>query len=77
MSVEDIGNALRGILTVIAVGVPALLILLGFFAVIGGYTIQLVTGNVGMENFGILLIALGVILYLIELFLYYYSQQQR
>ena len=72
---SELIEALRGILTVIAVGVPALLILLGFVAVIGGFTLEFVTGNVGMRNFGIGLIILGVIAYLIEIALYYYSQQ--
>lgn len=73
---SDIIESLKGILTVIAVGVPALLILLGFVAVIGGFTFEFVTGDVGMKNFGIVLIVLGVIIYLIEILLYYYSQQQ-
>jgi len=67
-------EALKGILLVVAVGVPALLILLGFVAVIGGYTLEFITGDVGMRNFGIGLIILGVIIYIIEVVLYYYNQ---
>jgi len=63
-------------LLVVAVGVPALLILLGFVAVMGGFTLEFITGNVGMKNSGIGLIILGVIIYLVEIALYYYSQQQ-
>jgi hypothetical protein len=72
---SDTIESLKGILTVVAVGVPALLILLGFVAVMGGFTLEFVTGDVGMKNFGIGLIVLGVIIYLIEIVLYYYSQQ--
>lgn len=68
-------EALRGILIVIAVGVPALLILLGFSAVMGGFTLELFTGNVGMKNFGIGLIILGAFFYLIEIVLFYYYNQ--
>jgi hypothetical protein len=75
MTVEDIGNALRGILTVIAVGVPALLILLGFFATIGGFGVQMITGDVSMKNFGEGLIIAGILLYIFELILYYWWSQ--
>jgi len=68
-------EALKGILVVIAVGVPALLIFLGFVAVMGGFTLEFITGDVSMKNFGIGLIILGVFIYLIEIWLYYYSQQ--
>lgn len=72
---SELIEALKGILTVVAVGIPALLILLGFVAVMGGFTLEFVTGDVGMRNFGIGLIILGVIIYLIEIAVYYYSQQ--
>jgi hypothetical protein len=67
-------EALKGILLVVAVGVPALLILLGFVAVMGGFTLEFITGDVGMRNFGIALIIIGIFIYIIELVLYYYSQ---
>jgi hypothetical protein len=45
--------------SVVKNGVPALLILLGFVAVMGGYTLEFITGDVGMRNFGIILIIIG------------------
>lgn len=68
---SELIEALKGILTVVAVGIPALLILLGFVAVMGGFTLEFITGDVGMRNFGIGLIILGVIIYLIEIVVYY------
>ena len=47
-------DSLKGILTVIAVGVPALLILLGFAAAVFGWMFGLVANDTGMRNFGIL-----------------------
>jgi len=70
-------DSLKGILTVIAVGVPALLILLGFTAAVFGWVFGYVTNDTGMRNFGILLIVIGVVLYLIEIAAYYYSQQNQ
>jgi len=72
---SELIEALRGILIVIAFGIPALLILLGFVAVMGGFTLEFITGDVGMKNFGVVLIILGVFIYIIEIGLYYYSQQ--
>jgi len=66
-------NGLEAILKVLAVGVPALLIVLGFFAVIGGFTVEAFTGDIGMKNFGIALIIIGIIFYIIELVAYYSS----
>lgn len=66
--------SLEAIVKVIAVGVPALLIVLGFFAFMGGFTMEMLTGNVGMKNFGISLIAAGIIIYLIELAVVIYSE---
>jgi hypothetical protein len=74
---SDIMDSLKGILTVIAVGVPALLILLGFTAAVFGWVFGYVTNDTGMRNFGILLIVIGVVLYLIEIAAYYYSQQNQ
>ena len=63
------GNSysLDAVVKIIAYGVPALLILLDFFAAVGGYTIEAVSGNVGMKNFGIGLIVIGVLIYLLEI----------
>jgi len=68
-------DSLKGILTVIAVGVPALLILLGFAAAVFGWMFGLVTNDTGMRNFGILLIIVGILLYILEIGLHYYNQQ--
>jgi hypothetical protein len=70
---SDTFESLRGVLTVVAVGVPALLILLGFAATVGGFTLGYVTGDAGMRDFGIGLIILGVIIYLVEIALHYHS----
>jgi len=40
---SELIEALKGILLVVAFGVPALLILLGFVAVMGGFTLQFKT----------------------------------
>lgn len=64
--------SLELIAKVIAYGIPALLILLGFFAYIGGYTITMLTGDVRMTNFGIALIAIGLVIYIFELALKVY-----
>jgi len=65
--------SLEAIAKVIAYGVPALLILLGFFGYIGGYTIAMLTGDVGIMNFGAALIAIGLVIYIVELALKVYS----
>jgi hypothetical protein len=58
--------SLNGIVQVIAVGVPAMLILLGFFAYIGGLPLEWITGNNGIQNFGVIMITGGIVLYIIE-----------
>ena len=68
-------NSLKGILTVIAVGVPALLIILGFAAAVFGWTLDVITGDAGMRNFGIALVIIGILLYVLELIVYYYSNR--
>jgi len=60
-------NNLEAIVKVIAYGVPALLIVLGFFGYVGGYTIQMVTGDVAMKNFGIFMVVVGIMMYVIEI----------
>lgn len=54
-------------ITVIIVGVPALLIVLGFFAYVGAYTLDFVSENVGMQAFGFFLILSGILIYAVEL----------
>ena len=54
---------LDAIVRVIAYGVPALLIVIGFFAYFTGYTIQFITHDTGMINLGIVLMASGILLY--------------
>lgn len=67
-------NSLETLVKVIAYGVPALLIALGFFAYVGGYTVQMITGDVGMRNFGIVLITVGIIIYVFEVAYAIYSE---
>jgi hypothetical protein len=58
--------SLSGIVQVIAVGVPAMLILLGFFAYVGGLSVEWITGNKGMQGFGVTLIVFGIVFYILE-----------
>jgi ABC-type branched-subunit amino acid transport system permease subunit len=74
---SDIMDSLKGILTVFAVGVPALLILLGFAAAAFGWIFGYVTNDTSMRNFGIVLIIIGVVVYLVEIALYYSGQQNQ
>ncbi len=62
--------SLQGIVTVAAVGVPALLILLGFFAYLGGFTVATFTGDMEMKNTGMTMIIAGVALYILEFIAY-------
>ena len=68
---------LEAIVKVIAYGVPALLILLGFLAYVYGHTLRTLTGDVGMANFGVLLIVLGIILYVAEVISKIYMEAER
>jgi hypothetical protein len=61
------------IIKVVVYGVPALLIVLGFVAYMGGYAIHAVTGDSGMMNIGIGLMILGIVLYIIEFIIAVYS----
>jgi len=61
------------IVKVVAYGVPALLIVVGFFAYFAGYSVQFVTHDAGMTNLGILLMALGIIFYASEFAVKVYS----
>jgi len=65
---------LDAVVKVVAVGIPALLIVLGFFAYVGGYVGEIVAGDEGMKNFGIVLIASGIILYVIEFAVFIYGE---
>ena len=51
--------SLEAIVKVIAYGVPALLIVLGFFAYVSGYAMSAITHDSGMMNGGILLDSCG------------------
>lgn len=67
---------LDAIVKVVAVGVPALLILLGFFGAVIGQSAQAITGAAqGFTGLGVIMILLGVMIYLIELGLVYISSQ--
>jgi hypothetical protein len=59
---------LSALINVVAYGVPAVLIVLGFFAYLAGYGINAVSSNSGIMNTGIILIVLGVVFYLLEFF---------
>jgi len=43
-----------------------MLILLGFFAYVGGLPVEWVTGNNGMQSFGVFMVVVGIIIYIIE-----------
>ena len=64
------------IIKIIAFGVPALLIVLGFFAYIDGFTAIIRTNPVEMKNFGFALIVAGIASYAIELIALIYYQFQ-
>jgi hypothetical protein len=51
------------IVKIVAYGIPALLIVVGFFAYFAGYTVQFLTHDAGMINLGILLMASGIVFY--------------
>ena len=61
---------------VVAVGVIALLIILGFAAYVGCYGIQFLTGDVSMKDLGVGMIVAGIIIYLIEIIAYYIFRSQ-
>lgn len=54
------------IVKIVAYGVPALLVVVGFFAYFAGYTVQFLTHDAGMINLGILLMASGILFYAVE-----------
>jgi hypothetical protein len=55
------------LVNVTAYGVPAVLIVLGFFAYLSGYAMNALTQDAGLMNGGILMIVIGVLLCAIEL----------
>lgn len=59
--------SMRALVNIVAYGVPALLIMLGFFAYLAGYSINALLNDGGLMNIGVALIAMGIIFYLIEL----------
>jgi len=78
---------LEAIVKVIVYGVPALLIVLGFFAYVGGTTAEAIgafveaagvewTGDTDLKSLGKGMIATGIIIYIIELIVYFYLESQ-
>ena len=65
---------LEGLIKIVAVGVPALLILLGAFAFFGGIPIEMLSGNGELKNAGLILLILGIILYIVELIVYIWKE---
>jgi len=61
------------IIKLVVYGVPALLIILGFVAYVSGYTMEMVTGDAGMKNLGIVLLVLGIVFYVFEFFIKVYA----
>lgn len=69
---------MEALVKVIAVGVPALLIVLGFFAYVSGTAVETVgtalgneaIGDAGLKALGLGMIIAGIIIYLIEIAVY-------
>jgi hypothetical protein len=59
--------SLEAIVKIVAYGVPALLIVLGFFAYLAGYSMNAISHDAGMMNAGIGMLALGILFYGVEL----------
>ena len=55
------------LIQVIAYGVPALLIVIGAFFYLAGYSINAFTQNSSIMNTGTVMIILGIIFYVLEL----------
>ena len=76
-------DSLEAIVKVVAFGVPALLIILGFFAYVGGSTIEALVnaiggseiGDAGLKSLGVGMIIVGIVLYVIEFIFYVYSNR--
>ena len=58
--------SLEALVKVVAYGVPALLIVLGFFSYLAGYSINAISQDAGMMNGGVLMMVLGVGFYILE-----------
>jgi hypothetical protein len=56
----------NALVNVVAYGIPALLIILGFCAYLAGYSISALTSNDGLMNTGIAMITIGIIFYVLE-----------
>lgn len=64
-------NLTLGILVkVVAVGIPALLIVLGFFAYVSGVPMEMLSGSSEIKTFGLILMVIGIGLYIIEFIVY-------
>ncbi len=59
--------SVKALINIIAYGVPALLIVLGFFGYFAGLTINAISHDAGMMNTGTFMIVLGIVFYLLEL----------
>ena len=69
-------NSLEAFVKVVAYGVPALLILLGFFATVSGKVAEALLGSSqDITGIGIWMILSGTIIYLVELGLAYSAKQ--
>lgn len=55
---------------------PAILIVLGFFAHMSGYAMNAVIHDAGMMNGGILMMVVGVVLYIVEKIAFAYSNSE-
>jgi hypothetical protein len=64
-------DGFEAIVKVVAWGVPALCIILGFFGYMWGVTLTSFGGDGGTKGLGVLLIIIGIGLYCLELFLAY------
>ncbi len=67
-------NSYDIIVKVVAVGIPALLIVLGFVAFMAGSTVQMLGGNPEIKNLGIILLIIGISIALIELAVWIYGE---
>jgi hypothetical protein len=57
---------IEALIKIVAYGVPALMIVLGFFGYFAGYSINAVSHDAGMMNTGIVMIILGTVFYVLE-----------
>lgn len=69
-------ETVKMIVRVVMYGAPAVFIFVGLLMAMGGYTVTVITGNVGMEFLGIALVIIGIILYVVELALYFQAERR-